>query len=29
MGSNIFIWLVGCLGGALIFMIVVGAIKRR
>jgi hypothetical protein len=29
MGSNIFIWLLGCLGGALLFMIVVGSFTRR
>jgi hypothetical protein len=29
MGSNIFIWVLGCLAGALLFIIVVGSIKRR
>jgi hypothetical protein len=29
MGTNIFIWLLGCLAGALLCMILVGAIKQR
>jgi hypothetical protein len=29
MGTSLFIWLLGCLGGALLCMIVVGAIKQR